>query len=85
MSLKNLTAARRQYVLIAGLPLRKSLGVMLLLGTFLVKLCLYAFPKISFTCWYLPGRAQVHIYFWVGLLFCIKLLSQAAAFESRQC
>ncbi len=68
-------------------PWRPALGhlsVMLLLGILLVELCLYTFPKIPFTCSYLPGKAQIHIFFWVGLLFCIKLLSQAAAFESRQ-
>ena len=68
-------------------PWRPALGhlsVMLLLGILLVELCLYTFPKIPFTCSYLPGKAQIHIYFWVGLLICIKLLSQAAAFESRQ-
>jgi hypothetical protein len=68
-------------------PWRPALGhlsVMLLLGILLVELCLYTFPKIPFTCSYSPGKAQIHIYFWVGLLFCIKLLSEAAAFESRQ-
>jgi hypothetical protein len=50
----------------------------------LVEVCLYTFPKIPFACSYLPGKAQIHIYFWVGLLFCMKLLSTAAAFESRQ-
>ncbi len=68
-------------------PWRPALGhlsLMVLLGVLLVELCLYTFPKIPFTCSYLPGKAQIHIYFWVGLLICIKLLSQAAAFESRQ-
>jgi hypothetical protein len=68
-------------------PWRPALGhlsLMVLLGILLVELCLYTFPKIPFTCSYLPGKAQIHIYFWVGLLLCIKLLSQAAAFESRQ-
>jgi hypothetical protein len=68
-------------------PWRPALGhlsLMVLLGILLVELCLYTFPKIPFTCSYLPGKAQIHIYFWVGLLICIKLLSQAAALESRQ-
>jgi hypothetical protein len=68
-------------------PWRPALGhlsLMLLLGLLLVELCLYTFQKIPFTCSYLPGKAQIHIYFWVGLLFCTKLLSEAAAFESRQ-
>jgi hypothetical protein len=68
-------------------PWRPALGhlsLMLLLGILLVELCVYTFPKIPFACSYSPGKAQIHIYFWVGLLFCIKLLSEAAAFESRQ-
>jgi hypothetical protein len=68
-------------------PWRPALGhlsVMLLLGILLVELCLYTFPKIPFTCSYSPGKAQIHIYFWVSLLFGIRLLSEAAAFESRQ-
>jgi hypothetical protein len=73
--------------LISMYPWRPALGhlsVLLLLGILLVEVCLYTFPKIPFACSYLPGKAQIHIYFWVGLLFCIKLLSEAAAFESRQ-
>jgi hypothetical protein len=68
-------------------PWRPALGhlsVMFLLGVFLVEVCLYTFPKIPFTCSYLPGKAQIHIYFWVGLLFCMKGISEAAAFEGRQ-
>jgi hypothetical protein len=68
-------------------PWRPALGhlsLMLLLGMLLVEVCLYTFPKIPFACSYLPGKAQIHIYFWVGLLFCMKLLSTAAAFEGRQ-
>jgi hypothetical protein len=67
-------------------PWRPALGhlsLMMLLGSLLVELCLYTFPKIPLTCSYLPGKAQIHIYFWVGLLVFIKLLSQAAAIETR--
>jgi hypothetical protein len=68
-------------------PWRPALGhlsLMVLVGILLVELCLYTFPKIPFTCSYLPGKAQIHICFWVGVLIGIRLLSQATALESRQ-
>jgi hypothetical protein len=58
-------------------------GVMLCLGILLVELCLFTFPKIPFTCSYLPGKAQIHFVFWAGMLIFLRLLTEAARFEER--
>jgi hypothetical protein len=57
--------------------------VMLGLGLVMVELCLYTFPKIPFTCSYLPGKAQIHFVFWGGLMLFIRLLIKAAGLEGR--
>ncbi len=59
------------------------LATMLLLGMLLVEVCLYAFQKIPFTCSYQPGKANIHVVFWVSLVFFLLLLQEAADFESR--
>ena len=67
-------------------PWRPAVGhfaVMLGLGILLVELCLYTFPKIPFTCSYLPGKAQIHLVFWGGLMFFLRLLSKTAELEGR--
>jgi hypothetical protein len=67
-------------------PWRPAVGhfaVMLGLGILLVELCLYTFPKIPFTCSYLPGKAQIHFVFFGGLMFFLRLLSKAAELEGR--
>jgi hypothetical protein len=67
-------------------PWRPALGhfaVMAGLGILLVELCLYTFPKIPFTCSYLPGKAQIHFVFWGGLMVFIRLLDKAAGVEGR--
>jgi hypothetical protein len=79
------------WLLVAGLLLATSswrpvlghLVVLILLGTFLVELCLLTFPKVPFTCSYLPGKANIHIAFWVGLVLLFQLVSTGARFESR--
>jgi hypothetical protein len=71
---------------LAVYPLRPVLGhllTMLLLGLLVVELCLYTFPKISFTCSYLPGKANIHFVFWACLMVFIQLLKEGAKFESR--
>jgi hypothetical protein len=57
--------------------------VLFLLGTLLVELCLLSFPKVPFTCSYLPGKANLQIAFWSGLLLLFQLVSTGARFESR--
>src|ERR1700677_806775 len=57
--------------------------VMLCLGILLVELCLYTFPKIPFTCSYLPGKAQIDFVFWACLMLIFRLLNEGAEIESR--
>jgi hypothetical protein len=64
-------------------PALVHLGVMSGLGLLLVELCLYTFPKLPFTCSYLPGKAQIHFVFWGGLMIFIRLVSKAAELEGR--
>lgn len=59
------------------------LGALSLLGLFLVECCLSTFPKIPFTCSYLPGKANIHVIFWIALLVVIRLLDQAARIEEK--
>jgi hypothetical protein len=74
------------WFLLAASPWRPALGhlsVLLCLGVLLVELCLYTFPKIPFTCSYLPGKGRIHFVFWVCLMFLLRLLSGAADYEAR--
>jgi hypothetical protein len=79
------------WVLVAGLLLTTSpwrpvfghLVVLVLLGMLLVELCLLTFPKVPFTCSYLPGKANIHIAFWVGMVLLFQFVSTGARFESR--
>ena len=67
-------------------PGRQMIGhlvTMLFLGIILVELCLSTFQKIPFTCSYLPGKANIHFVFWACVLLFIRLLKEAANFESR--
>jgi hypothetical protein len=73
-------------LLLVASPWRPALGhlsVLLCLGVLLVELCLSTFPKIPFTCSYLPGKGRIHFVFWVCLMFLLRLLSGAADFEAR--
>ena len=56
---------------------------MALLGVLVAELCLLTFRKISFTCSYLPGKANLHFVFWAALFASIYWLKQAADFEGR--
>jgi hypothetical protein len=72
--------------LLAASPWRPALGhlcVLLCLGVLLIELCLFTFPKVPFTCSYLPGKARIHFAFWVCLMFLLRLLSGAADFEAH--
>jgi hypothetical protein len=59
------------------------LVTMALLGALIVELCLYTFQKISFTCSYLPGKANLHFVFWVALLASMNWLKSTANLEGR--
>jgi hypothetical protein len=65
-----------------GLAL-SHLMTMTCLGTLLVESCLYTFPKLPFTCSYLPGKAQVHLVFWACILLFVRLLDKASRLEDR--
>jgi hypothetical protein len=70
----------------ATVPWEPALGhiiTMMCLGILLVELCLYTFPKLPFTCSYLPGKAQVHFVFWACVLFFVRLLDKASRLEDR--
>jgi hypothetical protein len=72
--------------LLAASPWRPALGhfcVMFWLGILLVEVCLYTLRKIPFTCSYLPGKAGIHIAFWVCVIFFLRLLHEAAELEGR--
>ena len=72
-------------ILVAAYPWA-ALGhflLMLCLGILLVELCLYTFPKIPFTCSYLPGKAQIDFVFWACLMLIFRLLNEGAEIESR--
>jgi len=72
--------------LLAASPWRPALGhfcVMFWLGIMLVEVCLYTLRKIPFTCSYLPGKAGIHIAFWVCVIFFLRLLHEAAELEGR--
>lgn len=64
-------------------PVFGHLVVLLLFGMILVELCLYTFQKIPFTCSYLPGKANIPIAFWVGLVLLFQLVSTGARLEKR--
>ncbi len=73
-------------ILVAAYPWAPALGhflVMLCLGILLVEQCLYTFPKIPFTCSYLPGKAQIDFVFWAFLMLIFRLLNEGAEIESR--
>jgi hypothetical protein len=64
-------------------PVLGHLLTLLLLGMLLVEVCLYTFPKIPFTCSYLPGKANIHFVFWGCIMVVVQLLYEAAQFENR--
>jgi hypothetical protein len=73
-------------ILVTAYPWVPALGhflVMLCLGILLVEVCLYTFPKIPFTCSYLPGKAQIDFVFWACLMLIFRLLNEGAEIESR--
>jgi predicted Na+-dependent transporter len=59
------------------------LALLLALGWLMVELCLTTFAKAPFACSYLPGKANLHVVFWVLLFGMIPLLRKALEFESR--
>ncbi len=61
----------------------RHLLVLGLFGSCLVEVALLGFQKVPFTCSFLPGKANVHIAFWVSVLLLIPLSNIAAQFEGH--
>lgn len=57
------------------------LGLLALLGVILSELCLHGFRKVPFTCSYLPGKTNVPILFWGGVLLILPLTNELAEIE----
>ena len=64
-------------------PVWLHLGFLLALGLLTVEICLITFAKVPFACSYLPGKANVHVIFWVSWFGILGLLQTALEFESR--
>jgi hypothetical protein len=64
-------------------PVAGHLAALAIVGMTLVELCLYGFRKIPFACSYLPGKANMHVVFWGGLVFLIWSFHEAAKVEGR--
>ncbi|MEI9980943.1 MAG: hypothetical protein WDN23_18450 [Edaphobacter sp.] len=71
------------FAIFPWIPVLGHLIILLLLGTLLVEVCVYTFQKVPFATSYLPGRANIHIAFWVGLVLLFQLVSEGARFEGR--
>jgi hypothetical protein len=57
------------------------LAVLALLGCILAELCLIGFYKVPFTCYYLPGKANIQLVFWGFVIVMIAFVVPAAQFE----
>ncbi len=65
-------------------PIQSATGHLIalgLVGMILVDLCLLGFEKIPFTCSYLPGKTNIQVVFWIGVLVLVPLLDKAAQYE----
>jgi CubicO group peptidase (beta-lactamase class C family) len=66
-------------------PWRSAAGhliVLALFGMLLVELSLrHGAQKIPFTCAYLPGRSNLHVTLWIGLMVLVPLTAKGAALE----
>ena len=47
----------------------------------LVDCLLYRFRKIPFTCAYLPGKSQVHLVFWFGVIPLVVMIHKCGRAE----
>jgi hypothetical protein len=59
------------------------LAVLGLSGSILAELCLRGTQKIPFTCAYLPGKANVHVTFWMCITLFYALVVEFAEMERR--
>jgi hypothetical protein len=64
-------------------PVAEHLLLLGLLGSFLADSSLRGFRKIPFTCSYLPGKSQVHIVFWFGIIPLVAAIATAVRLEQN--
>jgi hypothetical protein len=67
-------------------PARHAAGhliVLALLGVILVDICLRSFPKIPFTCSYLPGKADIHVTSGAYVLVLLAITDMGVRYELR--
>jgi hypothetical protein len=53
-----------------------------IIGSILIDIALLSLHKLPFACSYLPGKAKLHLLFWIGVILGIPLANQAGSFES---
>jgi hypothetical protein len=53
-----------------------------IVGSILIDVAMLSLPKLPFACSYLPGKAKLHLLFWVGVILGIPLANRAGSFES---
>jgi hypothetical protein len=53
-----------------------------IVGVILVDIALLSLHKLPFVCSYLPGKGNLHLLFWIGVILGIPLANQAGLFES---
>jgi hypothetical protein len=53
-----------------------------IVGSILIDIALLSLHKLPFACSYLPGKAKLHLLFWIGVILGIPLANQAGSFES---
>jgi hypothetical protein len=64
-------------------PALYHLGILALLGTTIVELCLQRAQKIPFACSWLPGRSNFHISFWLCIGLLMTLVRKWVEFEQQ--
>ena len=70
----------------SGWPPRHAAGhlvVLGLLGVILVDICLRRFPKIPFTCSYLPGKSDIHVTSGAYVLVLLAITDMGVRYELR--
>jgi hypothetical protein len=53
-----------------------------IVGSILIDIALMSLHKLPFACSYLPGKAKLHLLFWIGIILGIPMANQAGSFES---
>ena len=53
-----------------------------IVGSILIDIALLSLPKLPFACSYLPGKGELHLRLWGGVIVGIPLAKQAGLFES---